>query len=148
MEQITLTSSMRTNLLSLKRTASLLDVTENRLSTGQKINSALDGPSSFYTAKSLTNRASDLMSLLDAMGQGVQTIKAATQGVETATSLLEQMQSIANQTLSDSVKQPLSNVAELTNNAEELLAQGYREINSDMSHDEIQDLLKTPDAKM
>ncbi len=104
MEQITLTSSMRTNLLSLKRTASLLDVTENRLSTGQKINSALDGPSSFYTAKSLTNRASDLMSLLDAMGQGVQTIKAATQGVETATSLLEQMQSIANAGLSSSEK--------------------------------------------
>ena len=60
MSDISLTASMRSNLLSLQQTQSLMDVTQERLSTGKKVNSALDNPSSFYTAQSLTNRANDL----------------------------------------------------------------------------------------
>ena len=71
---ITLTSSMRNNLLSLKNTSALLDRTQERLSTGKKVNSALDNPSSYFTAQSLNARASDLNNLLDSMGQAVQTI--------------------------------------------------------------------------
>ena len=77
MADISLTASMRSNLLSLQQTQSLMDTTQERLSTGKKVNSAIDNPSSYYTAQSLTNRASDLSSLLDSMGQAVQTIQAA-----------------------------------------------------------------------
>ena len=67
MSQISLTASMRSNLLSLQNTSSLMDQTQERLSTGNKVNSAIDNPSSYYTAQSLNNRASDLNSLLDSM---------------------------------------------------------------------------------
>lgn len=97
MSDISLTASMRSNLLSLQNTQSLMDVTQERLSTGKKVNSALDNPSSFYTAQSLTNRASDLSALLDSMGQGIQTIKAANEGIESITEFVQQAKSVANQ---------------------------------------------------
>lgn len=97
MSDISLTASMRSNLLSLQSTQSLMDTTQERLSTGKKVNSALDNPSSFYTAQSLTNRASDLSSLLDSMGQGIQTIKAANEGIESITEFVQQAKSVANQ---------------------------------------------------
>ena len=78
MADISLTASMRSNLLSLQQTQSLMDTTQERLSTGKKVNSAIDNPSSYYTAQSLTNRASDLSSLLDSMGQAVQTFRQPT----------------------------------------------------------------------
>ena len=56
MADISLTASMRSNLLSLQQTQSLMDTTQERLSTGKKVNSAIDNPSSYYTAQSLTNR--------------------------------------------------------------------------------------------
>ena len=97
MSDISLTASMRSNLLSLQNTQSLMDTTQERLSTGKKVNSALDNPSSFYTAQSLTNRANDLSSLLDSMGQGIQTIKAANEGIESITEFVQQAKSVANQ---------------------------------------------------
>ncbi len=96
MADISLTASMRSNLLSLQSTQSLMDMTQERLSTGKKVNSAIDNPSSYYTAQSLNNRADDLSALLDSMGQGVQTIKAANEGIETITSFAEQAKAIAN----------------------------------------------------
>lgn len=49
---ITLTAATRQNLLSLQGTADLLSSTQNRLSTGKKVNSALDSPVNFFTAQS------------------------------------------------------------------------------------------------
>ncbi|MBS4772235.1 MAG: hypothetical protein KHX61_07020 [Proteobacteria bacterium] len=87
---------MRTNLLSLQNTQSLMDTTQERLSTGLKVNSAIDNASSYYTAQSLNNRASDLSALLDSMGQGIQTIQAANEGIEAITEFVEQAKAIAN----------------------------------------------------
>ena len=99
MSGITLTASMRSNLLSLQNTQSLMDMTQERLSTGNKVNSAIDNPSSYYTAQSLNNRAGDLSSLLDSMGQAIQTIKAADQAIESITSFAEQAKAVANSAL-------------------------------------------------
>lgn len=96
MADISLTASMRSNLLSLQQTQSLMDTTQERLSTGKKVNSAIDNPSSYYTAQSLTNRASDLNALLDSMGQGIQTIQAANEGIEAITEFVQQAKAIAN----------------------------------------------------
>ena len=45
-DRIALTSSMRSNLLSLKNTQDLMDKTQDRLSTGYTVNSAMYNPSS------------------------------------------------------------------------------------------------------
>ena len=108
MADISLTASMRSNLLSLQNTQSLMDMTQERLSTGKKVNSAIDNPSSYYTAQSLTNRASDLDALLDSMGQAVQTIQAANEGIESITSFVEQAKAIANSARDTTVVEKLS----------------------------------------
>ena len=92
---ITLTASMRSNLSSLRSIQSQMDKTQERLSTGKKVNSAIDNASSYYQSRSLTNRAADLDSLLDSMGQGIQTIQAANEGIEAITSYVEQLKSVA-----------------------------------------------------
>jgi len=96
MSDISLTASMRSNLLSLQNTQSLMDMTQERLSTGKKVNSAIDNPSSYYAAQSLTNRADDLSALLDSMGQAIQTIKAADEGIETITTFAQQAKAIVS----------------------------------------------------
>jgi len=96
MSTITLTASMRSNLASLKSIQGQMDTTQTRLSTGKKVNSAIDNASSYYQARSLSNRAADLDGLLDSMGQGIQTIQAANEGIEAVTSYIEQAKSVAN----------------------------------------------------
>ncbi len=99
MSNITLTSSMRSNLSSLRNIGVQMGKTQERLSSGLKVNSAIDNASSFYQARSLTNRAADLNNLLDAMGQGIQTIQAAMEGLEAGLSFLEQAKAVAEQAL-------------------------------------------------
>ncbi len=93
---ITLTASMRSNLSSLKSIQKQMDTTQERLSTGKKVNSAIDNASSYYQSRALTNRAADLEGLLDSMGQGIQTIQAANEGIEAVTAFVDQLKSIAN----------------------------------------------------
>ncbi|MBK1841178.1 flagellin [Azospirillum sp. YIM B02556] len=87
---VTLTASMRTNLLQLQSTQAGIDKKQNILSTGNKINSALDGPTAFFAAKGLNQRAGDLSSLKDAMGQSISTIQAADKGLTSIDSLVDQ----------------------------------------------------------
>ena len=114
MSDISLTASMRTNLLSLQNTQSLMDTTQERLSTGKKVNSAIDNPSSYYTAQNLTNRASDLEGLLDSMGQGIQTIKAANEGIEAITSFVQQAKAVANTARDTAAKSEIESTGTFT----------------------------------
>src|ERR1700726_4766670 len=100
---IFLSASVRQNLLSLQSTASLLATTQNDLATGNKVNSALDNPTNFFTAQSLNNRASDIGNLLDGIGNGVQVLQAANTGITSLQSLVSSAQSIANQVLQSPV---------------------------------------------
>jgi len=81
MSGIVLSASVRQNLLSLQSTAALLAKTQNNLATGNKVNTALDNPTEFFTAQSLNNRAGDLANLLDGIGNGVQILQAANTGL-------------------------------------------------------------------
>src|SRR6201994_1793162 len=99
MTGIVLSASVRQNLLSLQSTASLLATTQNDLATGNKVNSALDNPTNYFTAQSLNNRASDIGNLLDSIGNGVQVLQAANTGITSLQSLVASAQSIANQVL-------------------------------------------------
>jgi flagellin-like hook-associated protein FlgL len=94
---IILSGSIRENLLALQRTTDLMSRTQTRLATGKKINSALDNPNAFFTAQGLTNRAKDLANLLDGIGQAIQTIKAANEGVTAIVTLVEAAKAKANQ---------------------------------------------------
>jgi flagellin-like hook-associated protein FlgL len=100
--QVNLTAAINANLLSLQNTQTLLNQTQLALSTGKKVNSALDNPSAFFAAQSLSNRSSDLGNVLNNISQGVQTIQTANDGITAITSLLQQAQSVAQQALSES----------------------------------------------
>src|SRR5262245_22978934 len=103
MSGITLTASVRQNLLALQSTASLLATTQNDLATGNKVNSALDNPTNFFTAQSLNNRASDISNLLDSIGNGVQVLQAANTGITSLQGLVSSAKSIASQVLQSPV---------------------------------------------
>jgi flagellin len=105
---ITLSAGVRSNLLNLQNTADLKNITQTRLSTGKKVNSALDNPSNFFTASSLSSRASDLSNLLDGMANGIQTIQAANNGLTSITTTLQSMQSTLNQARQDKSFQTVS----------------------------------------
>ena len=96
MSGIVLSSSVRQNLLSLQSTADLLATTQSRLSTGKKVNTALDNPTNFFTAQSLDGRASDISNLLDGIGNGVQVLQAANTGITSLSKLVDTAKSIAN----------------------------------------------------
>ncbi len=99
MSGIVLSAAVRQNLLSLQDTAALLSTTQNRLATGNKVNSALDNPTNFFTAQGLNNRASDINNLLDSIGNGVQVLQAANTGLTSLQKLVDTAKSIANQVL-------------------------------------------------
>jgi flagellin len=99
LSNITLSASVRQNLLSLQDTANLLSTTQTRLATGKKVNSALDNPTNFFTAAGLDARASDISNLLDSIGNGVQVLQAANTGITSLQKLVDTAKSIANQAL-------------------------------------------------
>ena len=103
MSGIVLSASVRQNLLSLQSTADLLATTQNRLSTGKKVNTALDNPTNFFTAQSLDARAGDINNLLDGIGNGVQVLQAANTGITSLQKLVDTAKSIANQALQSAV---------------------------------------------
>lgn len=98
---ITLTAGTRQNLLLLQQTATSLQNTQLRLATGNKINSALDGPTSFFAAQSLNQRAGDLNNLKDGIGQAISTLKAGDTGITNIQDLVSQAQGLTTQALSN-----------------------------------------------
>ena len=125
MSGIVLSASVRQNLLSLQSTAALLATTQNDLATGNKVNSALDNPTNFFTAQGLNNRASDIGNLLDSIGNGVQVLQAANTGITSLQSLVDTAKSIANQVLQTTVgystKSSVSSTAALGGNSGNLV---------------------------
>ncbi len=99
MSNVTLTAALRNNLLSLQNVQRNLDVTQGRLATGKKVNSALDNAGNFFASQSVNFRANDLNGRLDGIGQAIQTLKAADNGITSMTSTLEQMRAIAQEAL-------------------------------------------------
>ncbi|MBF0680116.1 MAG: hypothetical protein IR164_14395 [Devosia sp.] len=101
MSDISLSKAVRANLLSLQNTAEMMNKTQSRLATGNKVNSALDNPSNFFTASALNSRAADMSNLLDSMASGIKVIEAADKGITAITKNIEQMQSSLRQARQD-----------------------------------------------
>jgi flagellin-like hook-associated protein FlgL len=102
MNNITLTSGMRANLFSLQQTQTLMETTQTRLSTGKKVNSALDDPINFFAAQGHTQRAGDLAMRKDEMSEAIQTIKAADNGISAITDMIASAKSLAQSALATS----------------------------------------------
>jgi flagellin-like hook-associated protein FlgL len=101
-QEIALTGAMRANLLSLQNTVSLLNRTQDRLSTGKKVNSALDSPTNYFAARAHLNRANDIVARKDSMNEAIQTVKTASSGIESINTLIESAKGIAQAALSTS----------------------------------------------
>lgn len=99
MAEVTLTAGMRSNLLQLQSTAKLIDRTQERLSTGKKVNSALDNPTNYFASQAALNRSSDLAIRKDGMSEGIQTAKAADAGITAITALIAAAKGIASAAL-------------------------------------------------
>ena len=97
---ISLTSGMSQNLFSLQNTSKQIEVTQSRLATGKKVQSALDDPINFFSSREHIQRADDLSFRKDAMGEAVQTIKAANNGIEAISTLIASAKSTAQSALS------------------------------------------------
>ncbi len=115
MAGITLTSGMRANLLSLQSTAKLLEQTQSRLSTGQKVQSALDDPVNFFAAQGHLQRAADLAARKDEMSEAIQTIEAANNGIEAITEMIESAKALAASALSAETTSEASDLGEQFN---------------------------------
>jgi flagellin-like hook-associated protein FlgL len=96
-DKIALSAGVRSNLLSLQRTSISIGTTQTRLSSGLKVNSALDDASAFFTSVALTNRASDLSALKSDIDLAVSTIESAINGIDAITDLVQQAKGLANQ---------------------------------------------------
>ncbi len=101
MGDIAISSGIRSNLMALRNTTNMIEQTQNRLATGNRVNSALDNPANFFTASAMNSRAGDLGNLLDSMSTGVNTLKAADNAITSITKLVESAQGTARQALQD-----------------------------------------------
>jgi flagellin-like hook-associated protein FlgL len=91
---------MRANLVSLQKTDNMMELTQKRLSSGKKVNSALDDPVSYFTAVAHEQRAGDLAARKDEMSEAVQTVKEADAGIESIRTLIAAAKSLATSALS------------------------------------------------
>jgi flagellin len=92
---ISLTAQMTSNLMSLQGTAKLMGITQERLATGKKVNSAVDDPVAFFDADAHYQLAADYATFKNGMSEAVQTIKAATDTIESIKNIVTQMKAIA-----------------------------------------------------
>jgi flagellin len=90
-DEVVLTSAVRGNLLALQNTTGLIDRTQGRLATGLSVESAIDDPLKFFQAKSLLNRANDLTSRKDGIGQGISTLETVVEATEAIETLVQQI---------------------------------------------------------
>ena len=110
---VSLSIGVRQNLLALQQTTDLMTLTQNRLATGNRVNSALDDPTAFFTAATMENRASDLNNILDNVGTAVETLKAADNALSAIIKLVETAQANVTQ-----AQNSASTAATLTGNVD------------------------------
>ena len=94
-DAVNLSSSVRSNLLTLQRSSDLIALTQTRLSTGKVVNSAIDDAPAFFTAKALENTASDFNLLKTDIDLAISTIQAAIDGIDAITEVVVHAKGLA-----------------------------------------------------
>lgn len=100
---VSLSSSARANLIALQLTTQLLGVSQERLASGKKVNTAVDDASAFFKSQSFLNRANDLSGIKDNLSTALQTVKAASNAIDGITKIVQQLQGLANDALQKAV---------------------------------------------
>jgi flagellin len=126
MADITISSRVRSNLLALQNTSDLMSLTQNRLATGKKVQSALDNPTSFFQASGLSERSNKLTSLLDGVNNGISTIQAASKGLDSIYKQLQALKGLISsvQAAGTGANQVTGTVANLTTTTAKTFASG------------------------
>jgi len=97
---IVLSAGVQSNLLSLQTTNDLFTQINNRLSTGKKVNSALDNATNYFLSNAFKTSASTLQGLLDnGITNSLRTIDAANTGITAITALINQIKANLAQSL-------------------------------------------------
>ncbi|AOG04899.1 MULTISPECIES: flagellin N-terminal helical domain-containing protein [unclassified Bosea (in: a-proteobacteria)] len=99
-----ISNGVRSSLASLQTITSQAAAVQNRLATGKKVNTAVDNPVNFFTAQSLNDRSSQLKGLLDGISNGIQTVQAASKGIDGITKLVSSLQSTVKQAQADAAQ--------------------------------------------
>lgn len=90
-DDITLSGSVRSTLLALQNTTSLIARTQDRMNTQRKVASPVDDAVKYFQAKSLEDRARDLAERKDAIDQGVSSLETALKAANALESLVKQI---------------------------------------------------------
>jgi flagellin len=139
---ITLSSAVRSNLLSLQTTTSLIDRTQGRLSTGLQVAKPSDDAVKFFQAKTLNTRAADLSDRKAAIDQGISTLDTALKAADALEDLTKQMKGVIDSARSGDATQR----AEYSTQLKEL-AQQLEKLVADASYQGL-NLLSTTASKL
>lgn len=96
---ISLSPGIRDSLLALQSISGQIQKTQQRLATGKRVATALDDATSFFVAAQHINRANDISIRKDEISEGIQTLRAADNGITGITSLLNSMRGVAHTAL-------------------------------------------------
>ena len=110
MSDVSLTAAVRQNLLSLQNTTDLINRTQNRLSTGLRVASAIDDPVKFFQAKGLQDRASDFEEKKTGIDQGISTLSTATDAIVAIENLVQQLKGLATNAKSATTNAEVANI--------------------------------------
>ncbi|CAI9402590.1 hypothetical protein ANOBCDAF_00938 [Pleomorphomonas sp. T1.2MG-36] len=94
MVDISLTKSLRSTVATLNWVNDQSAAASQRLNTGVKVQTALDDPSTYMSAKSLSLHASTLDQFLERLDQGLGVIKAADNGMTSITDTIKTMKGV------------------------------------------------------
>jgi flagellin len=120
--EVVLSRGIRTNLLSLQSHSANLEIGQERLATGKRVNSALDNPLNYFQSDGLRQRGRELGNLLDQMNIGLETLKITGKAIE------------GLQRLAESAIGILKNAASTTDNAQRTSARvSFEEIKTQMN---------------
>jgi flagellin len=128
---VALSIGMRTSLFSLGDIAGQTTIANKRLSTGKRVNDAIDNPLNYFQARGFDKNRSDLANLLDSQNIALNTLQKAVKTIESITKLVEQIQGLTRQarqsnddavggvreTLASQIVTTLNQINELTKDA-------------------------------
>jgi len=120
MADITLSAAVRSNLLALARTSRLIDRTQDRLSTGLRVNSPVDDAKAFFEAKALSDRATTINEKKDSIDQAISSVSVALDAVNSIDTIVQQLKGVVNSAASGATA---AEFAELNAQYNSLIAQ-------------------------
>jgi flagellin len=96
---ITLTASARANLTALTSTTTLLQSTQEALSTGKTVNSASDNAAAYFASKGFLNTANNLNTVKGNLSTALETVNSFDNSIADITSVVSELQGLTTQAL-------------------------------------------------